>query len=55
MRHAVPVDAPAKAILENLIRERRALEGSGDRAGLEANRLAIVYWQRQLPKQTRRP
>lgn len=47
------MDAPAKAILESLIRERRVLQGSGDSASLEANRLAIVYWQRQLPKPVR--
>jgi hypothetical protein len=39
----------AREILGHLIRERRELQARGaDQATLEANRLAIVYWQQQL-------
>jgi hypothetical protein len=36
-------------ILRNLVRQRQDLRrGGADRASLEANRLAIVYWQQRL-------
>jgi hypothetical protein len=38
-----------RAILNTLVHERQALRHAGDdAAALEANRLAIVYWQQQL-------
>jgi hypothetical protein len=41
----------AQAILESLIDERRRLRGDRDDASLlEANRIAIVYWQQQLER-----
>jgi len=41
-----------RAILDDLIRQRRMLARSATEPGLlEANRLAIVYWQRQLARE----
>ena len=41
----------ARAVLASLVHERQALRHAGtDRAALEANRLAIVYWQQELSK-----
>jgi hypothetical protein len=41
----------ARAVLASLVGERQALRHHGtDRAALEANRLAIVYWQQELSK-----
>ena len=38
-----------RAILDTLVHERQALRHAGnDQAALEANRLAIVYWQQEL-------
>jgi hypothetical protein len=46
--------APAdqtRAILNDLVRQRRLMQrGPADAGLLEANRLAIVYWQRQLSR-----
>ena len=40
-----------QAILDSLIDERRRLRGARDEASLlEANRIAIVYWQQQLER-----
>jgi hypothetical protein len=40
-----------RALLDELIRQRRRLENSSDDRGLlEANRLSIVYWQWQLAR-----
>jgi hypothetical protein len=42
-------EARIRAVLDSLVRERRELRRSGvERAALEANRLAIVYWQQAL-------
>jgi hypothetical protein len=39
------------AVLDSLVRERQALRHSDtDPAALEANRIAIVYWQQELSK-----
>ena len=41
----------ARSILSHLIRERQRLRQSdGDAGELEANRLAIVYWQWQVTR-----
>jgi hypothetical protein len=38
-----------RAILDDLIRQRRAIEARGADEGLrQANRLGIVYWQQEL-------
>jgi hypothetical protein len=38
-----------RGVLESLVSERQGLRRAGtDRAALEANRLAIVYWQQRL-------
>ena len=40
-----------RAVLNSLVHERQALRHAGaDQAALEANRLAIVYWQQELSK-----
>ena len=40
-----------RAVLASLVHERQALRHAGtDRPALEANRLAIVYWQQELSK-----
>jgi hypothetical protein len=40
-----------RAILNSLVRERQGLRHADtDRAALEANRIAIVYWQQELSK-----
>jgi hypothetical protein len=39
-----------QAILESLIDERRRLRGDRDDSLLEANRIAIVYWQQELER-----
>ena len=42
-------EARIRAVLDSLVNERQELRRSGsDRATLEANRLAIVYWQQAL-------
>jgi hypothetical protein len=39
----------ARAILNDLIRQRQQMQGTEcDRSLLEANRLAIVFWQQEL-------
>jgi hypothetical protein len=44
----VSTDA-ARAILNDLIRQRQQMQGADcDRSPLEANRLAIVFWQQEL-------
>jgi hypothetical protein len=44
----VSTDA-ARAILNDLIRQRQRMQGTDcDRELLEANRLAIVFWQQEL-------
>ena len=46
----VPVDR-ARAILNDLVRQRESMQRKAADAGLlEANRLAIIYWQRQLSR-----
>ena len=45
----VETEARIRAVLDSLVRERRELRRSEvERAALEANRLAIVYWQQAL-------
>jgi len=45
-------EARIRALLDALVRERSELRRSGlDQAALEANRLAIVYWQKALSSQ----
>ncbi len=40
-----------RGVLENLIRQRHALEATAREPGLlDANRTAIVYWQTQLAR-----
>jgi hypothetical protein len=40
-----------RAVLNSLVHERQALRDAGDAPGpLEANRLAIVYWQQELSR-----
>ena len=40
-----------RAVLNSLVRERQALRHAGtDQAALEANRIAIVYWQQELSR-----
>jgi hypothetical protein len=40
-----------RAVLNSLVRERQALRRAGtDQAALEANRIAIVYWQQELSR-----
>ena len=49
--HAVRADTAdrIRAILNTLVHERQTLRYAGnDQAALEANRLAIVYWQQEL-------
>jgi hypothetical protein len=44
----VSTDA-ARAILNDLIRQRQRMQGTDcDRGLLEANKLAIVFWQQEL-------
>jgi hypothetical protein len=44
-----------RAILDSLVRERQRLEAGGrDAQLLEANRLAIVYWQEQAGLEPRK-
>jgi hypothetical protein len=44
-------EARIRAVLDSLVRERRELRRSGvEQAALEANRLAIVYWQQALAR-----
>jgi hypothetical protein len=41
----------AREILQELVKCRKQLQSQGaDSSTLEANRLAIVYWQRQLAR-----
>jgi hypothetical protein len=47
---AVPAER-ARSILGDLVRQRQLMRGdSADDGLLEANRLAIVYWQWQLTR-----
>jgi hypothetical protein len=40
-----------RLVLDSLVRERQALRDRGaHRAALDANRIAIVYWQQKLSK-----
>jgi hypothetical protein len=40
-----------RLVLDSLVNERQALRHRGtDPAAIEANRLAIVYWQQELSK-----
>jgi len=39
-----------RAILDDLVRQRRAMAASAEPGLLEANRLSIVYWQLQLSR-----
>jgi hypothetical protein len=40
-----------RAVISSLVGERQTLRLAGsDRTALEANRLSIVYWQRELSK-----
>ena len=42
-----------RMVLASLVRERRDLRRrGGDRAALEANRMGIIYWQRELSKRS---
>jgi hypothetical protein len=42
-----------RMVLASLMRERRDLRRrGGDRAALEANRMGIIYWQRELAKRS---
>ena len=44
-----PTAAEVRIVLQALVRQRQELRRSqGDSASLEANRLAIVYWQTAL-------
>ncbi len=48
---SVPDTSTVRGILDRLIIERQNLRRSeADRATLEANRLAIVYWQEMLSR-----
>lgn len=41
----------ARAILDDLVHQRESMQcNTADTGLLEANRLAIIYWQRQLPR-----
>lgn len=49
--HRVAPADQTRAILNDLVRQRRLMQrGAADAGLLEANRLAIVYWQRQLSR-----
>ena len=51
-----PADQPTtleriRAVIDALVHERQLLRHTGtDPAALEANRLAIVYWQQELSR-----
>ena len=46
-----PSEDRIREILDDLIRQRRRMRGVATDAGLlEANRLAIIYWQWQLSR-----
>lgn len=48
------VEVSARSVLDDLIRQRRRLRfESADPGLLEANRLAIVYWQLQVARMQR--
>jgi hypothetical protein len=42
--------AEIRAILDDLIRQRRRMSASAEPGLLEANRLSIAYWQWQLSR-----
>jgi hypothetical protein len=43
------IEARIRTLLDSLVHQRQELRrGGGDEAALEANRLAIVYWQQAL-------
>ena len=45
-----------RVVLDSLVRERQELRRRGtDRAALEANRMGIIYWQRELSKRLAGP
>ena len=49
--HAADTADRVRSVLSSLVHERQALRYAGtDPAALEANRLAIVYWQQELSK-----
>jgi hypothetical protein len=49
LRTESETEARIRAVLDALVLERQELRRTGaDEPALEANRLAIVYWQRQL-------
>lgn len=51
MTAAAATAEDARGILHELVRWRKRLEQEGaDSSTLEANRLAIVYWERQLAR-----
>jgi hypothetical protein len=43
-----------RAVLDSLVHERRELRGGTDQAALEANTIALVYWQQELSKHSSR-
>jgi hypothetical protein len=43
-----------RGVLDSLVHERRELRRGTDRAALEANTIAIVYWQQELSKHSSR-
>jgi hypothetical protein len=43
-------EATIRAILDDLLTQRRRMESAGERGLVEANRLAIVYWEWQLSR-----
>jgi hypothetical protein len=43
-----------RGVLDSLVHERRELCRGTDRAALEANTIALVYWQQELAKHSSR-
>ena len=51
LAHQANTEDRIRGVLNSLVRERQELRRRGtDRATLEANRIAIVYWQQELSK-----
>jgi hypothetical protein len=51
LAHQANTEDLIRVVLDSLVRERQELRHRGtDRAALEANRIAIVYWQQELSK-----
>ncbi len=51
LAHQANTEDLIRVMLDSLVRERQELRHRGtDRAALEANRIAIVYWQQELSK-----